>query len=199
MTRARWLVTKIYKHYTFAQSKSKKNFVIMNQDTRQKAIFSVEKNFYKLLNNANFGIECSSNIDNCDFGPIYNEIGEVGYVKKCDSIFDNIKYSDFSNINIMKEEIEEKYSKLILALDLEDLTFEAKKYSLKNRKEQVLDVVNSINKHRKKIGKKITYNNIKDKIKNVLKSKTTKMLIDFSVEESASLKSFVIKKTIRQK
>ena len=171
----------------------------MNQDSRQKAIFSVEKNFYKLLNNANFGIECSSNIDNCDFEPIYNEIGEVGYVKKCDSIFDNIKYSDFSNINIMKEEIEEKYSKLILALDLEDLTFEAKKYSLKNRKEQVLDVVNSINKHRKKIGKKITYNNIKDKIKNVLKSKTTKTLIDFSVEESASLKSFVIKKTIRQK
>ena len=35
----------------------------MNQDSRQKAIFSVEKNFYKLLNNANFGIECPSNID----------------------------------------------------------------------------------------------------------------------------------------
>ena len=42
----------------------------------------------------------------------------------------------------MKEEIEEKYSKLFLALEPKDPTFEARKYSLKNRKERDLDAVN---------------------------------------------------------
>lgn len=47
----------------------------------------------------------------------------------------------------MKEEVEEKYSKLFLALDPENPTFEARKYSLKNRKEQHLDAINSMNEH----------------------------------------------------
>ena len=97
----------------------------------------------------------------------------------------------------MKEEIEEKYSKMFLALDPEDPTCEARKYSLENRKEQVLDAVNLMNKHGKKIGKKRPCRNIEDKIENVLKSKTTKMINYFSVEESASIKPFAIKKTIR--
>ena len=37
VTRARWLVTHIYAHYAFEQSKFKKDFVIMNQMSRQKA------------------------------------------------------------------------------------------------------------------------------------------------------------------
>ena len=118
----------------------------------------------------------------------YDEIEEIGFIKKHNNInnfdnksnkFDNKKYSDFSDINLMKLNIP-KYSKLLLDLDPEDPTFEARKYSLKNRKEQDLDAVSSMNEHRKKIGKKRTYNNIKDKIENVLKSKTTKILIDFS-------------------
>ena len=47
--------------------------------------------------------------------------------------------------------------------------------------------------HKEKIGRKRTYN-IEDKIENVLKSRTTNMLIDFDVEISASIKSFAIEK-----
>ena len=64
ITRAGWLVTHIYDHYTFEQSKFKKDFVIMKQMARQTATSSVEKDFYKLLNNDNFGIDCRNNIDN---------------------------------------------------------------------------------------------------------------------------------------
>ena len=63
--RAGWQVTYIYAHYTFEQSKFKKDFVIMNQKSRQTAATKVEKDFYKLLNNSNFGIDCRNNIDNC--------------------------------------------------------------------------------------------------------------------------------------
>ena len=37
----------------------------MNQKARQTAGSSVEKDFYKLFNNSNLGIDCRNNIDNC--------------------------------------------------------------------------------------------------------------------------------------
>ena len=40
--RAGWLVTSIYEHFTFEQSKFKKDFVIMNQKVRQKGTSPVE-------------------------------------------------------------------------------------------------------------------------------------------------------------
>ena len=44
----------IYSHYTFEQSKLKKDFVIMNQISRQNAKTSVEKDFYTLISNFQF-------------------------------------------------------------------------------------------------------------------------------------------------
>ena len=72
VTRAGWLVTHIYAHYTFERSKFKKDFVIMHQKSCQTASSTVEKDFYKLLNNSNFGIDCRNNIDSCYLEPIYN-------------------------------------------------------------------------------------------------------------------------------
>ena len=56
--RAGRLVTHIYEHFTFEQSKFKKDFVVMNQKGRQKTTSSVERDSYKFLNNSNFGIDC---------------------------------------------------------------------------------------------------------------------------------------------
>ena len=49
----------------------------MKQKSRQKATSPVGRDFYKLLNNNNFGIDCRNNIDNCHFEPIYDEISEI--------------------------------------------------------------------------------------------------------------------------
>ena len=53
--RAGWKVTKIHSHLTFDQECFKKNFIIMNQTSRQKAKDDVTKDFFKLMNNSNFG------------------------------------------------------------------------------------------------------------------------------------------------
>ena len=63
--RTGWLVTLIYEHVTSEQSKFKKDFVVMNQQARQKATSSVERDFNKLLNNSNFDIDYRNNTDNC--------------------------------------------------------------------------------------------------------------------------------------
>ena len=67
---AGWLVTNIYKDYTFEKAKFKQDFVFMNRKALQKATSPVERNFYKLLNNANFGIDCRNNIDKYQLKPI---------------------------------------------------------------------------------------------------------------------------------
>ena len=57
----------------------------------------MEFDFYKFLNNISFGIDWKNNIDNCSFGPIYDEISKIAYIKDFDSIFCNEKYRDFSD------------------------------------------------------------------------------------------------------
>lgn len=80
------MVTLIYEHYTFEQAKFKKDFLIMNQKARQKTTSLVQHDFYKLLSNSNFEIDCRNNIDNCMLEPIYDEISEISYIKKFDTI-----------------------------------------------------------------------------------------------------------------
>ena len=84
-----WKVTKTYSHITFEQERFKKNFIIKNQVARQHAKNNVEKDFYKLLNNSNFGYDCRNNLDNCTFIPIFDELQEVSYLKKYYNYFDS--------------------------------------------------------------------------------------------------------------
>ena len=71
---------------TFPQSKFKKDFMVMNQKSRQKATTPVE-GFFKLLNCGNFGIDCRNNIDNCVLKPLYDNLHEISYIKKSTIIF----------------------------------------------------------------------------------------------------------------
>lgn len=54
----------------------------MYQKSKQKARTDVQKDFYNLLNSSNFGIDCRSNIDSRTLEPIYDELGEIAFIKK---------------------------------------------------------------------------------------------------------------------
>ena len=60
----------------------------MNKVSRQNAKTDVEKDFFKLMNNANFVYDCCNNADNCYFSPIYDELEELMYAKRYQNIFD---------------------------------------------------------------------------------------------------------------
>ena len=49
----------------------------MNQKSRQESKSSMEKDFFKLMNNSNFGADYRNNLDNCDFVPIFDELVEI--------------------------------------------------------------------------------------------------------------------------
>ena len=121
----------------------------MKQKSRQIAQTNVEKDFYKLLSNSNFGIDCRSNIDNRTLEPIYDEISEIAFIKKYENIFDNEKYFQFSEINVITEEVNEKYERLHLWLDKNDLTYLARRYDYDSQREQDLNSVKSMEEQKK--------------------------------------------------
>ena len=99
----------------------------MNEKVRQTVISSVEKDFYKLLNNSNFGIDCRNNINNCYLEPIYDDVLEISYIKKFSTVFGNDTYHDFFSSNILREEITQTFQSKIFALNKEEITYEAQK------------------------------------------------------------------------
>ena len=131
------------------QSKFKKDFVVINEKARQNATSSVKQDFYKLLNNSNFAIGCRNNIDNRILEPIYSEISEIAYIKKFDNIFDNEKCIQFSDMNIMLQEVYEKFDQLILNLDKTNAIYLARQYSSESRREKDLDYIKTMEDHKK--------------------------------------------------
>ena len=104
--RAGWKVAKIYAYYTFDQGRFKRDFILMNQRSRQQTKKSVEKDFFKLLNNANFGYGCRNNIDNCKSEPIRDEINEISYIRQYTNLLDK-SVSEFLNSRVIAEKIED--------------------------------------------------------------------------------------------
>ena len=101
LSKCGWRVTKIRGHYKFEQKRFKRDFVIMNQVSRQKAQTDVEKDFHKLMNNANFGYYFHNNVNNCYFSPIYDEIDELWYAKRYQNVFDQ-SIRDFVSSEILE-------------------------------------------------------------------------------------------------
>ena len=141
--RAGWKVTKIHAHLTFEQSRFKQNFILMNQKSRQLSKNSVEKDFYKLMNNSNFGYDCRNNLDNCKFVPIFDELGEITYINRYHNVFDQ-KVSQFVTTDLMKKQIEEKYNDKLMKLDKEDKFYQIKLQTLRDEKLSSLEATEKI-------------------------------------------------------
>ena len=99
----------------------------MNQKSRQKATSSVEKDFFKLLNNSNFGTGCRNNIDNCILELIYENFTEIFYIKKFATIFSDDTFRTFFSPALLREEIIQIFQSKIFALDKDEATYSARK------------------------------------------------------------------------
>ena len=180
---------KLYSHFTLEQDALKKDFVLMNQKSRQNAKNSIEKDFYKLMNNANFGFDCRNNANNLKFEPLIDEINELTYIKKYYNLFDN-KISGFVNSEILEKNINQESDQKI-ALIKDDNPFKnARIVELENEKQTSIDLLDCLQKKEKKSKKR----KIKDlQIDDMLKNKKLKIMIDFDKNECNSMKSIIVK------
>ena len=109
-TLAGWKVTKIYDHYTFKQARFKRDFVVMNQNARKVAKTKVEKDFYKLLNNSNFGNDCRNNIGNCKLELMIDGLDEISYIKKFTNILQDSRYREFFSLDLLCQQVQAEYN-----------------------------------------------------------------------------------------
>ena len=81
----------------------------MNQNARKTAKSKAEKDFYKLLNNSNFGNDCRNNIGNCSLELIYDGPEELAYIKKFTNIFQDLKLKEFFTEDVLKKQVQDEY------------------------------------------------------------------------------------------
>ena len=107
--KAGWAVTNVYSYHTFEQEPFKKDYILGNQRARQDAVArgdGVQGNFWKLLNNSNFGYDCRENLQNKSLHLIYDEEAEINFIAKYDGNNSNC----FLNLNTHVKNIEERYN-----------------------------------------------------------------------------------------
>ena len=186
VSRGGWLVTYIYTHYIFHQSKFKKDSVIMNQKSCQTASSKVEKDFCKLFNNSNFGSDCRNNIDNCSLELVYDGINEIHYMKRYTNIITDQKCRDLFSPDLMRREMEGEFEEKLKNLNKEDPAYEAILEYFERRKAEDLDAVDSFVKKMK--AKKRKLESIENKISMCADPRKTKMTIEFNELEAACVK-----------
>ena len=151
--RAGWIVTKLYSHFTFEQDAFKKDFVLMNQKSRQSAKNDIEKNFYNLMNNANFGFDCRNNANNAKFEPLIDEINELTYIKKYHNLFDS-KISNFVSCKILEKNINQEFEQKIALIKEDDRFKNTRIAELENEKKTNIDSLNCLKQKEKKSKKR---------------------------------------------
>ena len=147
--RASWKITKINSHLTFEQARFKRKFILMNQKSRQQSKNNIEKDFYKLMNNSNFGYDCRNNLDNCKFVPIFDELKEITYINRYHNIFDP-KICEFVTPDLLKADVEEKFNNKLMKLDKEDKFYEIKLQTLKTERLTDLESAEKFEQRKKK-------------------------------------------------
>ena len=185
--RCGWKVTKLYKYYYFDQEKCKRNFILMNQKARQQAPDKVESDFCKLLNNANFGYDCRNNLDNCTFQPINDEINELSFIKRYHSNLYDKDIEQFITSRVLKEDIDERFNNERQKIKKTDKFFAAKVRSIENRRNAENETLESFKRREKKQHKKSGLTNFANKNEKV------KSIIDFSDQDTASIKALSVK------
>ena len=95
----------------------------MNQNSRKIAKTKVEKDFYKLLNNSNFGNDCRNNIGNCKVELMFDGLDEISYIKKFTNIMQDSRYREFFSLDLLRQQVEEEYDRKRDKLDEDDPFF----------------------------------------------------------------------------
>ena len=171
IVRCSWKVTKLYKHYYFEQKRFKRDFILMNQKSRQEAKNKIESDLFKLLNNANFGYDCRNNLDNCVFEPINDEINELSFIRQYyNNLFDK-DISPFINARLLQEEI---FNNERQKIKESDSFFAAKIRSLENRRNAEAEAVERFKQQEKKCHRKTGLSPFSDRMGNAIKMKKLK-------------------------
>ena len=146
----------------------------MNQKSRQNAKNAIEKDFFRLMNNANFGYDCRNNANNAKFEPIIDEVNRITYIKKYYNLFDS-KTSNSVNIDVFEQKIEQNFQQQIANVKRDNPFRSAKINSIKNHSKEDLDALECLKKMKKNQKRESLLEMLKQNWKTYLKTKREKL------------------------
>ena len=121
----------------------------MNQNARKTAKTKVEKDFYKLLNNSNFGNSFRNNIRNCTLELIYDGPEELADIKKFTDLFHDPKFKEFFTLKLFKKQVEDEFQQKLERLDVEDEFYPTLLESIEITKDEKLEAIDSFESKKK--------------------------------------------------
>ena len=131
---------------------------------------AIKKDFFKLMNNANFGYDCRNNANNAKFEPIIDEVSEITYIKKYYNYFDS-KISNFVHSDMLEQQTEEDFQQQIANVKHDDPFISAKANSIKNHNREDLDALNCLKKRKENQKRENLLGMFKQKLRMHLKTK----------------------------
>ena len=84
----------------------------MNQTSRQNAKNNIKKDFFKLMNNANFGFDCRNNASNTKFEPVIDKMNQISYIKRYYNLFDK-RLDKFVKSEILEQQIQNEHEQAV--------------------------------------------------------------------------------------
>ena len=184
--KAWWKVTKVHNYYTFEQEPFKKEYILGNQRARQEVVArgdDVQANFWKLVNNADFGFDCRDNSQNKSLHLIYHKEAQVDFLGKYDG------YSNtncFLNLDAKIKNIKEYYS------NMENLTEDERPYAETLKQVRIERVTENFNKRKSRSKSKLLSH--EGHLEDAYANKAYTFVQDFEEEGVNSVKGVACKK-----
>ena len=169
----------------------------MNQNARKTAKTTVEKDFYKLLNNSNFGNDCPNNIGNGKLQLMYDGLEEISYIKECTNIFTDSKFSEFFSFDILRKQIEDEFNQKIKKYNSRDVFYDELKENFERKRDEDLEKIvayeNKKKRSRQKYFNSKKIDSLEHQISQSFDMRKNKMLLEFNDSQSSSIKQMTVK------
>ena len=152
----------------------------------------LEKDFFKIANNANFSYDSRNDLDNSKFFLIFDELNETSYLKKYYNFFGN-RVSKFVLSDLLERKIDEEFNDKEMNIQKNDPLQDIKLTALNNKRKEDVEPFEIFKQKQTGQKRKRTIKDYMARHENDSKNKT---IIDFNNDQTTSIKFVAVHKTL---
>ena len=137
------------------------------------------------MNNSNFGYDYRNNFENCYLSPVIDELEQMSYIRKDQSVFDP-SVKDFLSRNLLEKQINDEFDNKTSQIELNSDFLRCEKKCIRVTKKKTACV-------KKKIHQRDNLKEVDELIQDLENNKKTKMIYEFHPQHTALIKALGVK------